>query len=99
MKLQAFAAHVVSARGVALALVSGGVTSGLGYAVWYRALRRLSVTEAAVAQLSVPVIAALGAALLLGESLSARFVGAAAAVLGGVALVLSSRSPSAALRR
>jgi drug/metabolite transporter (DMT)-like permease len=80
-----------SARGVALALVSGGVTSALGYAVWYRALRRLSVTQAAVAQLSVPVIAALGAAAVLNEALSARFVAAAAAVLGGVALVLAAR--------
>jgi drug/metabolite transporter (DMT)-like permease len=80
-----------SARGITLALVSGGVTSGLGYVVWYRALPRLSVTQAAVAQLSVPVIAALGAALLLHERLSVRFVFCAAAVLGGVALVLSAR--------
>jgi len=80
-----------SGRGVVLALVSGGVTSGLGYAIWYRALPRLSVTQAAVAQLSVPVLAALGAALLLGEQLSARLVVAGALVLGGVALVLSAR--------
>jgi len=80
-----------SGRGVILALVSGGVTSGLGYAIWYRALPRLSVTQAAVAQLSVPVLAALGAALLLGEQLSARLVVAGALVLGGVALVLSAR--------
>ena len=54
-----------SGRGIGLALVSGGVTSGLGYAIWYRALPRLSVMQAAVAQLSVPVIAAMGAATLL----------------------------------
>lgn len=80
-----------SGRGVGLALVSGGITSGLGYAIWYRALPRLSVTQAAVAQLSVPVLAALGAALLLGERLSARLVVAGALVLGGVSLVLSAR--------
>jgi drug/metabolite transporter (DMT)-like permease len=54
------------------------------------------VTQAAVAQLSVPVIAALGAALLLGERLSVRFGVASAAVLGGVALVLASRSRTTA---
>jgi drug/metabolite transporter (DMT)-like permease len=80
-----------SGRGVVLALVSGGVTSGLGYAIWYRALPRLSVTQAAVAQLSVPVLAALGAAGLLGERLSARLLVAGALVLGGVSLVLSAR--------
>lgn len=84
-----------SGRGVALALISGGVTSGLGYAIWYRALPRLSVTQAAVAQLSVPVLAALGAALLLGERLSARLVLAGFLVLGGVALVLSARRRTA----
>jgi drug/metabolite transporter (DMT)-like permease len=82
------------AQGIALALISGGVTSGLGYAVWYRALPRLSVTQAAVAQLSVPVIAAMGAALLLHERLGARFVISGAAVLGGVGLVLSARPRS-----
>ena len=81
-----------SARGVLLALVSGAVTSGAGYAVWYRALPRLSVTQAAVAQLSVPVIAAVGAALLLGEPLTPRLVAAGAAVLSGVGLVLAART-------
>jgi drug/metabolite transporter (DMT)-like permease len=79
-------------RGLALAVVSGAVTSGIGYAIWYRALPKLTVTQAAVAQLSVPVIAALGAALLLGERLSVRFAAASAAVLGGVALVLAART-------
>jgi drug/metabolite transporter (DMT)-like permease len=86
------ASVTATARGIGLALVSGGVTSGLGYSVWYRALPRLSVTQAAVAQLSVPVIAALGAAVFLDETLGARFVTASAAVLGGVALVLAVRS-------
>ena len=63
---------VVSTRGVALALVSGGLTSGLGYVMWYRALPRLSVTQAAVAQVGVPVLAAAGGVALLGEPLSLR---------------------------
>ncbi len=83
-----------SGRGIALALISGGVTSALGYAVWYRALPRLSVTQAAVAQLSVPVIAAMGAAAFLNERLSVRFAISGAAVLSGVGLVLSARSRS-----
>lgn len=77
--------------GLALAVISGAVTSGLGYAVWYRALRGLAATQAAVVQLSVPVIAALGAVALLGEALSPRLVLSGAAVLGGVGLVLSAR--------
>ncbi len=80
-----------SHTGVALALTSGAITSGLGYAIWYRALRRLGVTEAAVAQLGSPIIAALGAAALLGEPLSARLLISGVAVLAGLALVLSAR--------
>jgi drug/metabolite transporter (DMT)-like permease len=79
-------------RGTTLALVSGAVTSGLGYAIWYRALPRITVTQAAVAQLSVPVIAALGAVALLGEALGLRLVGSGAAVLAGVGLVLTARA-------
>lgn len=56
------------------------------------ALARLSVTQAAVAQLSVPVMAALGAVLFLGERLSLRLVASGSVVLGGVAIVLSARS-------
>lgn len=78
--------------GIVLALVSGAVTSGVGYAIWYRALPGLTVTQAAVAQLSVPVIAAAGAVLTLGETVSPRLVVAGIAVLTGVGLVLSARS-------
>ncbi len=85
-----------SSTGVALALVSGAVTSGLGYVVWYRALPGLSVTQAAVAQLSVPVIAAAGAVAILHERLSAPLVASGSAVLAGVGLVLSARSRSRA---
>lgn len=72
--------------GLALALVSGGVTSGLGYALWYAVLPRLGAARAAVAQLTVPVIAALGGAVLLAELPGLRFWLASALVLGGVAL-------------
>jgi drug/metabolite transporter (DMT)-like permease len=81
-----------SAQGIVLALVSGAVTSGLGYAIWYRALPSLTVTQAAVAQLSVPVIAALGAVAVLGEAVSSRLLVAGVLVLSGVGLVLSARA-------
>jgi len=80
-----------STRGVLLALVSGGVTSGLGYVLWYRALPRLSVTQAAIAQVGVPIIAAAGGVALLGEPLTVRLVLAGAAVLGGIGLLVSRR--------
>jgi drug/metabolite transporter (DMT)-like permease len=79
-------------RGVALAALSGGVTSGVGYAIWYRALRGLTATQAAILQLSVPVIAAVAAVLLLGEHLSPRLIVCGAIVLGGVALALRGRA-------
>ena len=74
--------------GVAYAIASGAIASGLGYAVWYAVLPSLRATTAASVQLSVPVIAALGGVLLLGEPISARLVLASIAVLGGVALAL-----------
>jgi drug/metabolite transporter (DMT)-like permease len=82
---------MVSAPGVGLAVASGAVTSALGYAIWYRALRGLTATQAAIVQLSVPVIAGLGAVALLGEHPSGRLLLSAFAVLGGVALVLGRR--------
>jgi len=80
------------ARGVVLAVASGAVTSGLGYVVWYAALRRLSALRAAVVQLSVPLIAAAGGALLLEEAFTLRLGVSALAILGGIALVLGSRA-------
>jgi drug/metabolite transporter (DMT)-like permease len=80
-----------STRGILLALVSGGVTSALGYVLWYRALPRLSVTQAAIAQVGVPIIAAAGGVALLGEPLTVRLVLAGAAVLGGIGLLVSRR--------
>lgn len=80
--------------GVALAIASGALTSGVGYAIWYTALKHLQATHAATIQLSVPVIAALGGIAFLGEHLSVRLVVAAAAILGGIALVVLGRRSS-----
>jgi drug/metabolite transporter (DMT)-like permease len=85
-------AATASGRGILLAVISGGVTSGLGYAIWYRALRGLTATQAAVLQLSVPIIAALGAVAFLNETLTARLGVSALAVLGGLGLVISARA-------
>ncbi len=75
-----------SVTGLALAVVSGAVTSGLGYALWYAVLPRLEASVAALAQLTVPVIALSGGVLVLGEQVDPVTVAAAALVLGGVAL-------------
>lgn len=75
-------------EGVALAVVSGGLTSGLGYSLWYAALPRLTATRAAILQLAVPALAVLGAWAFLAEPLSLRLLGAMAAILGGVALAV-----------
>jgi drug/metabolite transporter (DMT)-like permease len=76
----------VTPGGALLAAISGGLTSGLGYAAWYAAVRHLSRTQAAVVQLAVPVLAALGGVGLLGERWTVRLLASGGAVLGGVAL-------------
>jgi drug/metabolite transporter (DMT)-like permease len=78
--------------GVWYAIASGTVASGLGYAIWYSVLPALKATNAATVQLSVPVIAALGGIILLGEPVTARFVLASLAILGGIALVIVRKS-------
>ncbi|MCG4454455.1 DMT family transporter [Pseudomonas sp. MMS21-TM103] len=77
--------------GLLYALLSGALTSGIGYAVWYTALRGLKAFQAATVQLSVPIIAALAGSLLLDEALSLRLVLSSLAVLGGIAVVLSAK--------
>lgn len=81
-----------SSMGIALAIASGAITSGLGYVVWYAALPGLSALRAATVQLSVPPLAAFGGVLLLSEALSSRLLLASTAILSGVALVLFSRA-------
>jgi drug/metabolite transporter (DMT)-like permease len=78
--------------GLALAVASGALTSGVGYVVWYAAVRGLTALRAATVQLSVPPLAAFGGVLWLGESVSPRLVGTSAAILGGIALVVIGRS-------
>jgi drug/metabolite transporter (DMT)-like permease len=77
--------------GIAYAIATGTVTSGIGYAIWYTALPALRATTAATVQLSVPVIAALGGLVLLGEPISVRTMVASAAILGGIAMVIFKR--------
>lgn len=78
-------------RGAVLAVLSGAVASGLGYAIWYTVLPSLRATQAATVQLSVPVIAAIGGVLLLGEVVTLRLLLCSVAILGGIALVLRGR--------
>lgn len=74
--------------GAGLAMLSGGITSGLGYALWYTILPRLGASVAAVVQLSVPVISVLGGMMVLGEPLTSRLIFASLLVLGGIGLSL-----------
>ena len=81
-----------SIRGGAAALASGMLMSGLGYVIWYLVLPRLATTRAAVVQLTVPVIAALGGVVILNESVTLRLALASGAILGGVGLVFVGRA-------
>ncbi len=81
----------LSPRGIALALASGALASGLGYVIWFAALRGLSASAAASVQLSVPVLAAVGGVLWLGEAFTWRLTLASVLILGGIALVLRSK--------
>lgn len=77
--------------GVMYAVISGAVTSGLGYVLWYAALPMLAATTAATIQLSVPAIAAMAGAVLLAEPITWRLVLASAAILGGIALTIRGK--------
>ena len=81
----------VTSTGILLALTSGAITSGLGYVLWYTALRNLTATRAAIVQLMVPVLAGAGGVAFLGETLSLRLVLSGIVVLGGIALALTGR--------
>lgn len=95
--LYGLAAGHADGQGIVLAVLSGAITSGLGYIVWYQALPGLSTTQAATVQLTVPIIAALGAVAMLGEPLTTRLVVASLCLLGGVAFaILSKRRPAGA---
>lgn len=81
----------ITPTGLGLAIASGALASGLGYYVWYLALRNLAAMQAATVQLSVPVIAAIGGVLLISEPVTVRLVAASIATLGGIAIVLTRR--------
>jgi len=68
--------------------MSGAVTSGAGYAIWYRVLKDLTATRASIVQLSVPVIAAIGGVVFVSEPLTLRLSLATIFILGGIALTL-----------
>jgi drug/metabolite transporter (DMT)-like permease len=88
-----FAGHDIEATpvGMLLATASGAIATGLGYVVWYLALRGLPAAGAATVQLSMPALVALGGTVFLAEPLSQRLVVASVALLGGIALVLKRR--------
>jgi drug/metabolite transporter (DMT)-like permease len=81
----------LSAKGVMWAVVSGSLASGVGYVIWYSALRGLSATQAATVQLAVPVLAALGGVVVMSEAISARLVVSGVAILGGVLMAVLTR--------
>jgi drug/metabolite transporter (DMT)-like permease len=89
----AFSSVYLAPYGILLALLSGIVTSGLGYVLWYQALRSLTTSQASVVQLLVPVLAAFGGVALLSEQISMRLVTASALILGGVAMAVLKRLP------
>jgi drug/metabolite transporter (DMT)-like permease len=82
----------IDKTGATCAIISGAITSGMGYVIWYAALTGLTATTAATVQLSAPVLATIGGIFFLGESLSVRFLIAATAVLGGIALVVTRKT-------
>jgi drug/metabolite transporter (DMT)-like permease len=88
----------VTPGGALLATASGALASGLGYVIWYMALRGLTAARAAVVQLAVPVLAAAGGVLFLSEPISLRLIAAAAMVLGGIAVALIQRLPATPAR-
>lgn len=76
--------------GIALAVISGSITSGLGYVLWYKTLPHLTATSAAIVQLMVPILAGIGGVLFLSEAVSPRLVVASILVLGGVAAAVAA---------
>ncbi|HJR80100.1 MAG TPA: DMT family transporter [Anaerolineales bacterium] len=81
----------LSMSGILLAAISGAIASGVGYVIWYAALRGLTATSAAIVQLSVPVLAAWGGVILLAEDVSLRLILAGSFILGGIALAVKGR--------
>jgi drug/metabolite transporter (DMT)-like permease len=89
----------VTSEGLILAVISGAVTSGLGYVLWYSVLPALGGTRAAIVQLLVPVIAVAGSILLLGEALTAHLALSGSMILAGVAVAMFGRRTRDASQR
>ena len=85
----------LTTNGVVLAVTSGAVTSGVGYVIWYAALKHMQTIQAALVQLSVPAIAAIGGVLFLSEAISQRLLISAALILGGISVALLRKPRSA----
>ena len=83
---------VITQKGLWLAVISGALTSGAGYAIWYSALQGLSSAQGGIVQLSVPVLAAIGGVMLVDEPLTLRLSISGAFILGGIALTMLKRS-------
>lgn len=81
----------VESRGIILAVLSGSISSGMGYALWYSILPNLKAAQAASVQLSVPIIASTAAIFLLGENLTFNLAIASVAILGGIGFVILGR--------
>jgi len=84
----------ISPKGILFAVLSGAIASGIGYSVWYAALKYHTATRAAILQLSVPVIAAVGGLLFLAEAISLHLMFASVMILGGIGLVISTKKKS-----
>ena len=89
--IAAFGDFHITTAGAMLAILSGAVTSGLGYTIWYTALKNITATQAAVSQLAVPVIAALGGVIFMAELITLRLTVAAVMILGGIFMVVGGR--------
>ena len=98
LALFAFKDAQISGYGILLAVLSGTLSSGVGYSIWYVAVRSLTATQAAVVQLIVPVLAAFGGVVFVSEKISLRLTASAIMILGGVALVLVGQKLSLRLR-
>jgi len=82
----------ISLQGAILAILSGALASGLGYSIWYAALKGLSATQSAIVQLAVPVLAAIGGVVFVAESVSLQLIAASSMVLGGILLVVLGKN-------
>jgi len=94
LSLLTYGGASLDGAGFGYAVLSGALASGIGYVIWYTALPALKATSAATVQLTVPVLAALGGVVFLGEAVTLRLLLASVAILGGIALVILEKRPA-----